>query len=235
MAHREILIILSSHEDMIDTDTKTGIWLGEFTDPYYAFVDAGYRITLASPKGGVPPIDPLSKLTEHLAVSNKRFLKDEEAQCAFASTEKLQAVDPSRFDAVFIPGGHGPLWDLADDASVAAILTHCVHEAKIIGAVCHGPAALFAVERNIFGFLRGKRLTAFSNMEEGMVLRNKHVPYLLETRLREHEADLSLSKVPFLSFTVVDDNIVTGQNPLSALATAKEVIALLQKNYVSVL
>ncbi len=235
MAHREILFILSSHEDMINTDAKTGIWLGEFTDPYYAFIDAGYRVTLASPKGGTPPVDPLSKLTEHLAVSNKRFLKDEDAQRIFASTEKLEKILPSRYDAVFIPGGHGPLWDLVDDASVSAILTHCIHDSKVIGAVCHGSAALFAIERNIFGFLRGKRLTAFSNLEEGMILRNKSVPFLLETRLREHGADISLSKVPFMSHTMVDDNIVTGQNPLSALATAKEVIALLQKNYVSVL
>ncbi|GHE30988.1 type 1 glutamine amidotransferase domain-containing protein [Sphingobacterium griseoflavum] len=235
MAHREILFILSSHEDMIDTDAKTGIWLGEFTDPYYAFFDAGYNITLASPKGGTPPIDPLSKLTEHLAASNKRFTKDEEAQRLFASTEKLESIDPARFDAVFIPGGHGPLWDLAEDLSVGRILTHCVHDAKIIGAVCHGPAALLAIERTIFGFLRGKKITAFSNLEEGMVLRNQNVPFLLETRLREHGALLRLAKVPFMSHTVVDHNIVSGQNPLSALATAKKVIELLQKQYVSVL
>ncbi|KGE13357.1 type 1 glutamine amidotransferase domain-containing protein [Sphingobacterium deserti] len=233
MAHRKVLIILTSHQDMIDTDSKTGVWLGEFTDPYYAFKDAGYEITLASPKGGTPPIDPLSKLTENVAASNKRFQKDEEAQLAFASTEKVDTINPAEFDTVFVPGGHGPLWDLAENIAVGRILTHCVNESKIIGAVCHGPAALFAIEANIFGYLRGKKITAFSNLEENMVLRAAQVPYLLETRLREHEADLSLSKVPFMSHVLVDENLVTGQNPLSALPTAKKVIELVQKHYVS--
>lgn len=235
MAHREVLFILSSHENLIDTDSKTGIWLGELTDPYYAFKDAGYTITLASPKGGTPPVDPLSKLTENLASSNKRFAKDEDAQRAFAGTIPLATIQPNHYDTVFIPGGHGPLWDLAEDEAVGRILTHFVNESKIIGAVCHGPAALLAVESSVFGFLRGKKLTAFTDLEETLVFRSSNIPYLLETRLKEHGADFVAAKVPFISHVVTDENLVTGQNPLSSQATANKVIELVQKHYVSVL
>lgn len=220
---------------MIDTDAKTGIWLGELTDPYYAFKDAGYTITLASPNGGTPPIDPLSKLTENLAPSNKRFLKDEDAQRAFADTQRLDDIQPNQYNAVFIPGGHGPLWDLADHAAVGRILTHFLTESKIIGAVCHGPAALLSIENSVFGFLRDKTVTAFTNLEENLVFRTNNVPYLLETRLKEHGVNFSSSTVPFLSHVVVEENLVTGQNPLSALATANKVIELVQRNYVSTL
>ncbi len=235
MAHREVLFLLSSHADLIDTDTKTGIWLGELTDPYYAFKNAGYTITLASPKGGMPPIDPLSKLTENVAPSNKRFLKDEDAQRAFAGTLTLKDIQPNKYDTVFVPGGHGPLWDLADHAIVGHILTHFVNESKIIGAVCHGPAALLAIEQSSFGFLRGRKVTGFTNLEENLVFRANNIPYFLETRLKEYGADFSAAKVPFMSHVVADENIVTGQNPLSSLATADKVIELVQKHYVSVL
>lgn len=235
MANRKVLFILSSHEDMQDTDKKTGVWLGELTDPYYAYLDAGYGITLCSPKGGQPPIDPLSKLTENVSAANKRFAKDEDAQRAFADTEKLHTIDGADFDTVFVPGGHGPLWDLAADADVGRILSHCVHAGKVIAAVCHGPAALLSVEKAIFGFLRGKKVSAFTNLEENLVLRSPNVPYLLEDKLREHGADFSSATLPFASHVVADDTLVTGQNPLSSLATANAAIKLVQQLYTSVL
>ncbi|MFD1770915.1 type 1 glutamine amidotransferase domain-containing protein [Sphingobacterium suaedae] len=235
MAHREVLFILTSHADMEGSNNKTGVWLGEFTDPYYAFIDAGYHVTLATPLGGEPPIDPLSKMTENLSTSNQRFLKDQDAQDALANTIQLKVINAFDYDIAFVPGGHGPLWDLHDNDDVARILTHFVSASKITGAVCHGPAALLAIEQNIFGYLRNKKITSFTNIEEKLVLRSGLIPYELESRLRAHGVDFSSAILPFMSHVVVDENLVTGQNPLSALGVAKKVIELAQKHYTSVL
>ncbi|HLS94001.1 MAG TPA: type 1 glutamine amidotransferase domain-containing protein [Sphingobacterium sp.] len=235
MAHREVLFILTSHADMNGTNSKTGVWLGEFTDPYYAFLDAGYRVTLASPKGGASPIDPLSTVTESLSAANRRFAKDEDAKRQFSEASQLGAIDPYSYDTVFVPGGHGPLWDLADNEDVARILSHFVSASKIIGAVCHGPAALLSIEKNIFGYLRGRKVTAFTDTEENLVFRSGVVPYKLESRLRAHGVDFKAAALPFAPCVAVDENLVTGQNPLSASRVAKKVIELVQKHYVSTL
>lgn len=221
-------MILTSHERIDGSDNKTGVWLGEMTDPYYEFVDAGYKVTMASPLGGEPPIDPMSKLTEHITASNRRFVDDEATQHQFSNTLKLENIRACAFDGVFIAGGHGPLWDLARHPDVGRLLLEFVKEDKPIAAVCHGPAALLPLAQIYPGYLLGKQLTAFSNTEETLVLRHNHIPFELESRLKEYGAEFSTAAVPFASHVVLDGQLITGQNPLSAAPTAKTMIELLE-------
>lgn len=225
---KKILMILTSHAAMENTDSKTGVWLGEFTDPYYEFIDAGYDVTLASPSGGRPPVDPLSELTENITESNRRFNDDAQAQAAFNQTKVLTTVDPSGFDAVFYPGGHGPLWDLAYNAFSGQIIVDYLNAGKPVGAVCHGPAALIKAAELQPGLLTGKRVAGFTNTEETLTLRADNVPYKLETRLKELGADFHSALLPYTSHVETDGLLVTGQNPASAGPTAKALIALLE-------
>lgn len=217
-------MILTSHSDMLNTDTKTGVWLGEFTDPYYEFADAKYEITLASPKGGEPPIDPMSQLTENITASNRRFQDDEVAQHKFSNTKKLSEVDPEAFDAVFLPGGHGPIWDLAKDSDCGKIIISFIKAEKPVAAVCHGPAAFLAAEKEQPGFLRAKTMSCFSNTEENLVLRTEHMPYLLQDALEEKGVKIDNAVIPFTSNVKKDGLLITGQNPLSAGPTARALI-----------
>lgn len=225
----KILMILTSHEDMENTSDKTGLWLGEFTDPYYEFVDKGNTVILTSPKGGAVPIDPMSKLTEHITGSNRRFQDDENAKNQLHSTLKLDdSIRAEDYDALFIPGGHGPIWDLANNETCGKLIVSFLQQAKPVGAICHGPAALIPAimrEPNLFV---GKRMTSFTNVEETMVLRSDNVPYKLETRLRELGADFDSATVPFTSHVEVDGLLVTGQNPASAGPAATAMIELLE-------
>ena len=221
-------MILTSHKEMENTTSKTGVWLGEFTDPYYEFVDKGYDIVLASPKGGEPPIDPMSKMTEHITGSNRRFRDDETAQRKFKNTRKLEEVRVAEFDALFIPGGHGPIWDLATNAESGQLILDFLSADKPVAAVCHGPAALIKAAELRPGLLNGKRVTAFTNTEETMSMRSDNVPYKLETRLKELGADFHSALVPFTSHVEKDGLLITGQNPLSAGPTAKAVIKALE-------
>ncbi|WP_285008686.1 type 1 glutamine amidotransferase domain-containing protein [Pedobacter faecalis] len=225
---KKILMVLTSHEDMINTDSKTGVWLGEFTDPYYEFIDAGYQITLASPLGGKPPVDPLSELTENITASNRRFQNDEAAKSAFENTLMLAEVDANNFDAVFYPGGHGPIWDLASSEKSGQLILDFYKAGKPVGLVCHGPAALIKVEELEPGFLNGKRITAFTDTEEVMTGRSGNVPYQLESRLKELGADLDSALIPFTAHVETDANLVTGQNPLSAGPAAQALIRLIE-------
>ncbi|HKH60670.1 MAG TPA: type 1 glutamine amidotransferase domain-containing protein [Flavitalea sp.] len=225
---KRILMILTSHKEMENTTSKTGVWLGEFTDPYYEFVDKGYDIVLASPKGGEPPIDPMSKMTEHITGSNRRFRDDETAQRKFKNTRKLEEVRVAEFDALFIPGGHGPIWDLATNAESGQLILDFLSADKPVAAVCHGPAALIKAAELRPGLLNGKRVTAFTNTEETMSMRSDNVPYKLETRLKELGADFHSALVPFTSHVEKDGLLITGQNPLSAGPTAKAVIKALE-------
>jgi putative intracellular protease/amidase len=227
---KKILMILTSHEEMENTDSKTGVWLGEFTDPYYEFVDEGYQITLASPKGGKPPIDPLSKLTESITASNRRFDDDEAAQQAFDNTLTLDEINSADFDALFFPGGHGPVWDLATNETSGRIILDFLKANKYVAAVCHGPAALIKAAELQPGLLKGKRVTGFSNAEEVLAMRSDNVPYKLETRLKELGADYHSGLVPFVSHIEQDGHLITGQNPLAAGPTAQAVIRALEKN-----
>lgn len=223
-------MILTSHEDMENTDSKTGVWLGEFTDPYYEFIDQGYEVTLASPEGGTPPIDPMSKLTENITTSNRRFDKDEVAQKAFHNTLPLEKITASVFHALFIPGGHGPLWDLASNENCGRIILDFLGQEKYVASVCHGVAALIKAAELHPGLLKGKKITGFSNAEETLVFRNDNVPYKLETRLKELGADYHSATIPFTSHLEEDGLFITGQNPMAAGPAAHALIKALEKN-----
>lgn len=221
-------MILTSHSEMENTDSKTGVWLGEFTDPYYEFIDAGYQVSLASPKGGRPPVDPMSELTENITGSNRRFQDDEQVKMAFSQTTVLDQIRHTDFDAVFYPGGHGPIWDLAVDNNSGILILDFLDAGKPVAAVCHGPAALISAERQRPGFLKGKTISAFSNTEEAMVGRSGNVPYQLQSRLEELGAEVKTALVPFLSHVETNGLLITGQNPLSAGPTAQALIQLLE-------
>jgi putative intracellular protease/amidase len=227
---KKILMILTSHSEMVNTDRKTGLWIGEFTDPYYEFLDKGYEVTLVSPKGGEPPIDPLSAVTENITASNHRFQHDKVAQQKLKNTQKLETVNVSEFDAVFIPGGHGPIWDLATNETSGRIILDFLAQNKPVAAVCHGPAALIKAAELQPGLLDGKRLTGFSNIEEAMAFLSDNVPYKLETRLKELGADYNTGVLPYSSHVEEDGLLITGQNPLAAGPTAKALIKALGGN-----
>ncbi len=226
---KKILMILTSHQKMENTDTKTGVWLGEFTDPYYTFIDKGYEVTLASPEGGTPPIDALSSLTQNITSSNRRFEKDASAQKAFNNTIPIEKIKASDFDAVFFPGGHGPLWDLASNEISGRIILDFLDQKKHVASVCHGVAALIKAEELQPGLLKNKKMTGFSNAEETLVLRNENIPYKLETRLKELGADYQSAIIPFSSHLEDDGLMITGQNPLSAGPAAHALINALEK------
>lgn len=225
---KKILIILTSHSELVNTESKTGLWLGEFTDPYYEFVDKGYTVTLASPKGGKPPVDPRSELTENITSSNRRFKKDEKAQQDFESTEKLSEVNADDFDALFFPGGHGPMGDLATDGETSRLVLEFYRQDKPIAAVCHGPAALLTAAIEEPGLLQDKEVTAFSNTEEKLVGLRDNIPFSLEDRLKNLGAKFSSATVPFASKVRVSGKLITGQNPASAEKTATELINMLE-------
>lgn len=222
-----ILMVLTSHDRLGDTGRKTGFWLEEFAAPYYLLRDAGADVTLASPKGGQPPIDPKSDEPGAETPAMKRFSGDPEAQRALANTVRLSTVSPDDFDAVFYPGGHGPLWDLAEDRSSVALIEGFHREGKPVGAVCHGPAVLrHAKAPDGSPLVKGKRVTGFANTEEEAVGLTGTVPFLVEDMLKASGGEYS--KGPdWSSHTAVDGNLVTGQNPASSEATARALLEVL--------
>lgn len=221
-------MVLTSHDELVGTDAKTGVWLGEFTDPYYEFVDKGYEVTLASPKGGKPPVDPRSQLTENITSSNRRFGKDEKAQKDFEFTRKLSDVHAEDYDALFFPGGHGPMGDLATDEINAHLVVEFFRQQKPIAAICHGPAALITAAIEEPEILIDREVTAFSNAEEKLVGLRDNIPFSLEDRLKTLGAKFSSATIPFTSKVKVSGNLITGQNPASAEKAAKEVIKVLE-------
>jgi len=222
-------MVLSSHSKMEHTKHKTGVWLSEFTEPYYEFTGADFQVTLASPAGGRPPIDPLSELKENSGSANSRFEHDEIAKKAFEHTQMLHLVSPQDYDAVFYPGGHGPIWDLATDEVSGRLILDFYNSGKPVGAVCHGPAALIKAAELQPGFLVGKNIAAFTNMEEMMLHRANHIPYQLQSRLEELGARVRSALIPFMSHVVTDGLLITGQNPASAGPTAKALIRMLEQ------
>jgi putative intracellular protease/amidase len=223
----KILFVLTSHDQLGDTGKQTGFWLEEFAAPYYVLKDAGAAITLASPKGGQPPLDPKSDLPENLTELTKRFRSDKVAQAELANTKKLAEVSASGFDAVFYPGGHGPMWDLPDDPTSIALIEAFVKAGKPVGAVCHAPAALVNVrEKGGKYLLKGKRVTGFTNAEEKAVGLTEIVPFLLEDRLKER-GGLYSKGANWASHVQVDGRLVTGQNPASSGPAAKALLTLL--------
>jgi putative intracellular protease/amidase len=224
----KILIVLTSHDQLGDTGKKTGFWLEEFATPYYVLKDAGAAITLASPKGGQPPLDPKSDLPENLTELTKRFRTDNAAQAELANTKKLADVSADDFDAVFYPGGHGPMWDMPDNATSIALIEAFVKADKPVGAVCHAPAALVNVRGKDGKYLvKSKRVTGFSNAEEKAVGLTAVVPFLLEDRLKERGGIYSKG-ANWAPHVQVDGKLVTGQNPASSGPAAEELLKLLR-------
>lgn len=222
-----ILMIMTSHDKMGDTGHKTGIWLEEFAAPYYRFLDAGADITLASPQGGQPPLDPNSEAADALTDATERFEKDADAQKAFANTVTLDDLKADDFDALFYPGGHGPLWDLASDAKSIALIEAFIAQNKPVAAVCHGPAALVnAKDTDGQPLVSGKKVTGFTNEEEKAVGLEKVVPLSIEDEFKKHGGMFERGDA-WASFAVVDGKLVTGQNPASSEATADAVLRLL--------
>ena len=222
-----ILMITTSHDRMGDTGHKTGIWLEELAAPYFRFLDAGAEITLASPKGGKPPLDPNSLVPDALTEATERFEKDAVAKQAFENTVTLDGLKADDFDALFYPGGHGPLWDLATDAKSIALIEAFVAQNKPVAAVCHGPAALVnAKTADGKPLVAGKRVTGFTNDEEKAVGLEKVVPLSIEDEFKKHGGTYERGEM-WAPFAVVDGKLGTGQNPASSDATADEVIKLL--------
>ena len=224
----KILIVLTSHDQLGDTGGKTGFWLEELVAPYYVLKDAGAVITLASPKGGHPPLDPKSDFPENQTELTKRFRTDTAAQTELANTKKLADMSADDFDAVFYPGGHGPMWDLPDNATSIALIEAFVKADKPVGAVCHAPVAFVNVRGKDGEYLvKGKRVTGFTNEEEKAVGLDAVVPFLLEDRLKERGGVYSKG-VNWAPYVRVDGKLVTGQNPASSGPAAKELLKLLR-------
>ncbi|WP_299652019.1 type 1 glutamine amidotransferase domain-containing protein [uncultured Tateyamaria sp.] len=227
MTPSRILIVLTSHDQLGNTGEKTGFWLEEFAAPYYEFRDAGADVTLASIAGGQPPIDPKSALAEWQTDDTRRFDKDTLAKDALANTTPIADLDAGSFDAIFFPGGHGPMWDFPDNNTLAHLIEAFDEEGKPVGAVCHGPVALMAVRKaDGTPLVAGKRVTAFTNGEEDAVGLSDVVPFLLEDRLRSLGAIIS-NDTDFTVNVVTDGNLVTGQNPQSSAEGARAILALL--------
>lgn len=223
-----ILFVLTSHDQLGTTGEKTGFWLEEFAAPYYALTDAGATITLASPKGGKPPIDPKSNLPENQTEATRRFQADASAQAQLAVTRILAEIAATSFDALFFPGGHGPMWDLAGDSTSIALVESFAKAGKPVGAVCHAPVALTNA-RSLDGefLIRGKRVTGFSNEEEQAIGLATVVPFLLEDRLRERGGRYRRGPV-WAPHVEVDGKLVTGQNPASSVPVAQALLKLLR-------
>lgn len=224
----KILMILTSHDELGDTGEKTGFWLEEFTAPYYAFRNAGMDITLASPKGGQPPLDPNSDVENAQTESTKRFKNDARAQEALANTVKLSEIEGDQYDAVFFPGGHGPLWDLANDAHSRHLIEAFASNNRPIGAVCHAPAVFkYTLDATGKPLVAGRRATGFTNSEEEAAGLTQAVPFLVEEMLKSNGAAYE-SGDDWKSYVVVDGNLVTGQNPASSTAAAQELLKMLK-------
>lgn len=224
----KILMVLTSHDRLGDTGKNTGFWLEEFAAPYYVLKDAGAEITLASPKGGQPPLDPKSDEPDAQTEATRRFKADDDAKSALASTVKLQDVSAADFDAVFYPGGHGPLWDLAEDGTSIALLEDFARADKPIAAVCHAPGVFKSVKgADGQALVKGRHVTGFTNTEEDGVGLTDVVPFLVEDMLKSNGGRFGRGP-DWASHVEVDGKLVTGQNPASSEAAASALVDLLR-------
>lgn len=222
----KILMILTSHDQLGNTGRKTGFWLEEFAAPYFVFRDAGADLTLASPKGGQPPIDPKSDLPENQTDAMTRFKQDPAAQKALSQTVKLADMKSQDFDTIFYVGGHGPMWDLVDNPVSIALIESFYNSGKPVAAVCHSPAVFHRVTYQGAPLVKGKRVTGFTNGEEEAVQLTKVVPFLVEGELKR-VGGLYEKAPDWQSFAVVDGRLITGQNPASSTAAAQALLNLL--------
>ncbi|MFT3924629.1 MAG: type 1 glutamine amidotransferase domain-containing protein [Myxococcales bacterium] len=218
-------MVLTSHDKLGDTGKKTGFWLEEFAAPYFTFLDAGAQVTVASPRGGAPPLDPKSDAPEGQTEATRRFKQDRRAQDVLSHTVKLKAISADDYDAVFYAGGHGPLWDLALDPTSAHLIEDFYGQGKTVAAVCHGPAVLNRAKVKGEPLVKGKRVTGFTNSEEAAVKLTDVVPFSVEDELKRLGAHYE--KAPnWQSYVVTDGQLVTGQNPASSIAVAEKVIEM---------
>ena len=221
----KILMVLTSHDQLGDTGRKTGFWLEEFAAPYFVFRDAGVQLTLASPKGGQPPVDPKSDLPENQTPAMARFKQDPAAQKALSQTVRLADVKAQDYDTVFYVGGHGPLWDLAENPDSIALIEAFYNSGKPVALVCHSPGVLHRVTYKGEPIVKGKRVTGFTNDEEEAVRLTNVVPFLVEDELKRLGA--KFEKVPsWQPFSIVDGRLVTGQNPASSTGAAEALLKL---------
>ena len=223
----KVLMVLTSHDQLGDTGRKTGFWLEEFAAPYYVFKDAGCQVTLASPAGGQPPLDPKSDEPEFQTAATHRFRADAEAVAALAATRRLAEVRLEAFDGIFYPGGHGPLWDLAEDQTSIGLIERFYAAGKPVAAVCHAPG-VFRHTRKPDGspLVKGLKATGFTNSEEEAVQLTEIVPFLVEEMLLANGAEYQKG-ADWLPFAVVDGQLITGQNPASSELVAEKLLAQL--------
>lgn len=224
----KVLMVLTSHDKLGTTGKRTGFWLEEFAAPYYVFKDAGAKVMLASPLGGQPPLDPSSDTASAQTDATHRFKNDASAQVALANTLKLRDMKASDFDAVFYPGGHGPLWDLAENAYSMALIETMLSTSKPVALVCHAPGVL----RHVNGsdgnpIVKGKSVTGFSNTEEKAAGLTSVVPFLVEDMLRQHGGHYAKTD-DWLPFVVADGLLITGQNPASSASAAEALLAVVK-------
>lgn len=223
----KVLMVLTSHDELGTTGEKTGFWLEEFTSPYYTFKDAGAEVVIASPKGGQPPLDPKSDAPDAQTDSTRRFDKDTDAQHQLATTIPLADIKEEDFDTVFYAGGHGPLWDLTNSATSIELIQAFDRAQKPIGFVCHAPAVLKNVKTESGdSFVKGKKVTGFSNSEEAAVQLTDVVPFLIENEFKAQGAHYEKG-ADWSSYTVTDGHLITGQNPASSEAVAEQLVKML--------
>ena len=230
MNGQRVLIVTTSHKELGKTDEKTGVWLEELATPYYVFKDAGAEIVIASPKGGQVPVDPTSIQKDALTLNAIRFTNDPDASKSLSHSRKLADINAEDFDVLFLPGGHGPMWDLAENSELGHILSVFKKHGRLVGAVCHGPAGLLAGNMDkASSFVKGRKLTAFTNEEEKSVGLQDTVPFLLEDRLKK--AGAQFKKAGAMEVHVVrDGNLVTGQNPASSGPVAQMLLKTLNES-----
>ena len=220
-----ILMVLTTYEQVGDTGKKTGFWLEEFAAPYYVFKDAGAKVTLVSPKGGQPPLDPKSDAPDAQTEATRRFKADADAQHALAHTGNLADVKAAEYDAVFYPGGHGPLWDLAQDPHSLQLIQQMLDAGKTVAAVCHAPGVLWGAKgADGASVVEGKRVTGFTNTEEEAAGLTQVVPFLVQEMLVEHGARY-IKEANWQPFVVTDGALITGQNPASSEPAARALLA----------
>lgn len=224
---KKILMVLTSHDELGNTGQKTGFWVEEFAAPYYAFIDAGAEVTLASPQGGQAPIDPTSTLEDFQTEATARYDSDAAAQAKIATTVQLSSLSESDFDAVFYPGGHGPLWDLTDNTDSISLIENFLKAGKAVATVCHASAALLNVKQVSGEFaIKGKAVTGFTNSEEEAVQLTEVVPFLLEDELIKRGGEYQKAE-DWHAFAIQDGLIITGQNPASSALAAEKLLAQL--------
>ncbi|MGB1299306.1 MAG: type 1 glutamine amidotransferase domain-containing protein [Psychrobium sp.] len=226
---KKVLMVLTSHDQLGNTGEKTGFWVEEFAAPYYEFKDAGFEITLASPQGGQPPIDPKSELDDFQTEHTKRFDADSDAKAQLAATIALSDINSDDYDAIFYPGGHGPLWDLVSDQTSIDLISNTLAAQKPVATVCHSTAVLLDVKDNEGNYLvKDKAVSGFSNSEEDAVALTDVVPFLLEDELKQRGGDYQRAD-DWMPYAVQDGLIISGQNPASSSLVAQKLIKHLAK------